>query len=586
MFRANTRHLQMPMISSISQLPETYRERLATSWAGTFYREFFVRLDEAPFAVLYSDKASRPNVPINQLVSLEFLKAGHGWSDAEMYDALCFDLQVRYSLGLWEVGVDDFDLRTVYNFRKRLTEHAQKTGQNLLDQAFEHVTDAQIAAFGLRTDKQRMDSTLVASNIREMSRLQLLVEVLQRVHRMLQPAEQERYATAFAPYLRGSAGQYVYHIKGDATAPHLQAIGELMQRLVTELAPTYAAEATYAMLVRVLGEHFVAQAAQVTVKAGQEISASSLQSPDDPEATYRNKAGVTSKGYVANITETCAPENPLQLIVKVQTAPNTTDDGDLFAEALPNLVARTNIEEATTDGGYNGAAADAAAATYEVRHIQTAIRGAPPSKEHLTLAEFGLDPDAQDTPATLTCPNGQTVPVTAGPKHLKATFDVERCQGCPFFGGRCRVEPGKRQSGAILRFSRHSVDVARRRQRCAKERAGPKHLRPAVEATVRSVKHPFPGGKLPVRGCIRSSMLLVGSCAFTNVRRIHRHLVRKQLTNTAQQTENAGAEAEAPLLLRFRCAFQTATGWLWRALRSDLGNLSPTSHWRLANSTL
>ena len=100
-----------------------------------------------------------------------------------MYDALCFDLQVRYSLGLWDLAVDDFELRTVYNFRKRLTQHMQRTGENLLDQAFEDVTDAQIAAFGLRTDKQRMDSTLVASNIRELSRLQLLVEVLQRVHR-------------------------------------------------------------------------------------------------------------------------------------------------------------------------------------------------------------------------------------------------------------------------------------------------------------------------------------------------------------------------------------------------------------------
>ena len=102
MFRRNDRHLHMPSNSSIAQLPEVYRERLAASWAGTFYREFFVRLDEAPFAVLYSDKASRPNAPVNRLVSLEVLKAGRGWSDEELFDALRFDLQVRYSLGLWD----------------------------------------------------------------------------------------------------------------------------------------------------------------------------------------------------------------------------------------------------------------------------------------------------------------------------------------------------------------------------------------------------------------------------------------------------------------------------------------------------
>ena len=58
-----------------------------------------------------------------------------------------------------------------------------------------------------------MDSTRIASNIEQMGRLQLLVEVLQRVHRMLNAAGQVHYADAFAPYLRGSSGQYIYHLK-------------------------------------------------------------------------------------------------------------------------------------------------------------------------------------------------------------------------------------------------------------------------------------------------------------------------------------------------------------------------------------
>lgn len=566
MFRPNNHHLQIPIISSISQLSEAYRERLDTSWAGTFYREFFLRLDEAPFAVLFSDKASRPNTAINRLVSLEYLKAGHGWSDEEMFDALRFDLQVRYSLGLWDLGVDDFELRTVYNFRRRLTQHMQATGENLLDQAFEHVTDAQIAAFGLRTDKQRMDSTFVASNIRAMSRLQLLVEVLQRVHRMLRPPEQERYAAAFAPYLKGSAGQYVYHVKTGTTAPHLQAIGELMQQLVAELPPAYAQEAAYQLLVRVFGEHFVAQAASVCVKPGQDISAASLQSPDDPEATCRTKAGETYKGYVANVTETCHPENPLQLIVKVQTATNITDDGDLFAEAVPALVARTDLQEVHTDGGYNGQAADAAAAAQDVIHIQSAIRGAQPSGDRVALAEFAIAPADRGTPDTLTCPQGQTAPVRASRKHLKAAFDINHCRDCPLFGVRCPVDPGQHQQHAVLRFTQRQIDVARRRQRCAAERASAHQLRPAVEATMRSVKHPFPGSKLPVRGRIRMSMLMIGACAMTNVRRIHRYLVRERCANDANYSKNAGAQTQHARLLRCRRIFQAVTDRLRPAL--------------------
>jgi len=564
MFRLNDGSLPMPSSSSIALLPESYRARLAASWAGTFYNEFYLRIDEAPFAILYSAKASRPNIPVNRLISLEFLKAGHGWSDEEMYDALRFNLQVRYGLGLWDLGVDDFELRTVYNFRKRLTLHMQKTGQNLLDQAFEDVTDAQIAAFGLKTDKQRMDATFVASNIREMSRLHLLVEVVQRVHRMLSAAEQLRYAAAVAPYLKGSAGQYVYHVQSGTTALHLQAIGELMQQWVVELTPSYAEDATYQLLVRVFGEHFGVQATTVTVKPGQDISASSLQAPDDPEATYRSKAGEPHKGYVANVTETCHPDNPFQLIVKVQTAANTTDDGALLAEAVPALAARTDLDELHTDGGYNGQAAEAATAEHGVRHIQTAIRGGQPTGTQIPLAEFGITPADTGTPQTLTCPQGQTAPVSPGRTRLKATFDINRCRDCLLFGHRCPVDPGKHQQRAVLRFSQRQIDVARRRQRCAVERAGDQHLRPAIEATMRSVKHPFPNGKLPVRGRIRMSMMLVGSSAMTNVRRIHRYLTGKRRSAAEKQAANAWANSNSPHLRRICAAFLTPIRRLYR----------------------
>jgi len=53
-------------------------------------------------------------------------------------------------------------------------------------------------------------------------------------------------------------------------------------------------------------------------------------------------------------------------------------------------------------------------------------------------------------------------------------------------------------------------------------------LRSAVEATVREVKHPFPAGKLPVRGKFRMTCMLIGSAAMTNVRRIQRYRTAKQ----------------------------------------------------------
>lgn len=277
MYRRNTKHLQIPLTSHVDETPENLRKRLENSWAGVFYREFFTRMDESLFAVLYIDIPSRPNVPVNVLVGLEYLKAGKGWTDEEMYDAYCYDVQVRYALGYRQLGEGYFDLRTLCYFRERLSRYMQETGINLLEKAFEQVTDEQICAFQLKTGKQRMDSTQIASNICVMGRLQLLVKVLKRVNRMLSEENQQRYNEEFAAYTKGHAGQYVYHLKGKDTSEHLQKIGELMQRLLEELRPGYGEEPVYQMLAQVFDEHYRVEEKQLKTKAGKELSANSLQ---------------------------------------------------------------------------------------------------------------------------------------------------------------------------------------------------------------------------------------------------------------------------------------------------------------------
>src|SRR3989304_5479932 len=416
MFKKNRRHLQIPLTSHVDELPDKLRKRLGQSWAGGFYREFLSRLDEAPFAVLYADCPSRPNVAINVLVGLEYLKAGNGWTDEELYDAFCYDVQVRYALGYRQLGEGDFDLRTLYYFRGRLSHYMQQEGLNLLDRACEQVTDEQIAAFRLKTGKQRMDSTLVASNIRQMGRVQLVVEGLQRVQRMLNEGDQGRYAEAFAPYLKGHAGQYVYQMKREETGGHLQQIGEFMQRLLVELKPVYAAEVVYQVLERVFGEHFQVKPETtesrpvVSAKPNEDLSATSLQSPDDLEATYREKRGQGYQGYVANVTETCDPENPLQLITKVQTEANSTD------------------------GGHGGPVADVALQKQRVEQIQTAIRGRSPNPDQLHLADFTIKLNEDGKPVKIICPKDQTVPVqtSSQKKAFVAHFDPDLCQACPF----------------------------------------------------------------------------------------------------------------------------------------------------------
>jgi hypothetical protein len=568
MFRANKRHQQPALISNVNELPEKRRQRLEQSWAGTFRREFFSRLKEEAFAVLYADVPSRPNVPVNVLVSLDTLKAGFGWSDEELYDHFLYDLQVRYAVGYDSLTEGDFELRTLYNFRRRLSQYNLEHGANLLTTAFVDITDQQLTALALRTGQQRMDSTQIASNIVIMSRLQLTVEAIQRLHRLLSETDQARYAALLAPYVGETAGHYVYRVKGfAATEAQLQPVGQALYELLQALAADYRQEPAYQVALRLFGEQYRLVADTVQAKANPEISASSLQSLDDLEATYREKNRVGYKGYVANVTETCDPQNPLQLITDVRVAPNTAEDSALLIAALPELKQRTDLDTLHTDATYGSPEADTVLRATQVTLLQTAIRGRKPNSEKLHLADFAITQDAQGRPLDITCPQGQTVAVTPSgkPQRFAAEFACATCATCPLFTtGHCPPQPDNRRRSLRLTFDQAEVEKSQRHRRSRTEHHPGSNPRAAVESTVRSLKHPFPDSKLPVRGLFRMTCLIVASAAMTNVRRIQRYRLRTR-PDAPQRRKNrqeAQRRREFTLTAHLTDAFGAVLHWV------------------------
>jgi len=561
MFRKNTKHQQPALISAASELPEKQRKRLETSWAGTFYKEFFCRVDEEAFAVLYSTIDSRPNVAVNVLVGLEALKAGFGWSDQELYENYCYNLQVRYALGYDRLGDGDFEIRTLYYFRERLSRYNMEQGINLLEKAFEQVTDAQVTALKVRTGMQRMDSTQIASNIVSASRLQLLVESLIRVERMLEETDKVRLAAKLEPYTRDSAGHYTYRIKGkEAVEEHLQKVGETIYELLQELRDGYGEESAYQVMERLFSENFTLVEKQLRVKENTELDSGCLQSVDDLEASYRIKGSKHYRGYVSNITETCDPENELQLVTKVQVAPNNTEDTQLLAEALPNLKERTAISKLYTDGGYGSPEMDQALQENGVEQTQTAIRGRVPNGKKLCLSDFEIKQSESGNPTRTTCPQGQAATVQYGSKRkgYVAHFEAKVCEVCPLVD-KCPARKGKRDTAWHLRFTQAQMNVSQRRRRNQAHEHEARNLRAAVESTVRQIKHTFPAGKLPVRGLFRVSCMLLGSAMMANVRRIHRHLDNKIRQNQVQNKQNSTQESA---MFSF-CSFQSASLRLW-----------------------
>ena len=526
MFQTNIGHRQGRMFSAVNSLSATARKILETSWASTFYKDFFCKIDETILAPLYSTKKSRPNTPVNILIGFEALKSAFGWSDEELYGHFLFDMQVRYSLGIHDFDEEYFDIRTVYNFRAALCRYEEDSGINLIQKVIEKITDCQIDKFKLKTGLQRMDSTLIQSNIQNMSRIQLLVQFIINFHKRLTDDDKKKYLDRFALYIKEDSMHYCYRLKRDEAKTRLVEIGEDIQFFVKEFKDQYGNREAYKKLNRAFEEHYRIEASEVIPKTGnKELKGSTLQSPYDQDATYRNKSGEGSKGYVANITETCDPSNALQLITTVSVEPNITDDQVLMASDLDNLSERMEVKKIVTDGGYIGKTASESAKKHSLKHSVTALKGRKKDENKLGFDDFNVETDEEGIPISIKWLGNICGELKTGkPGKYSAGFDSNACKECPL-KDKCYAKKLKKKDLSVIRFTNDSIRVANQGQQF-RDDEGALNIRASVESTVRSVIHPFGGHlcKMPVRGQIRIKTMTILSATMVNIRRITEYL--------------------------------------------------------------
>lgn len=100
MFVANTSHEQ-EFLAIWSKLlsPEKFA-RLLNSRGYHFYELIFRNIKEEDFRILYSQKLSAPNSPVNCLVGAILLCHYRNWSHEELVDQIEFNVSTRIALGI------------------------------------------------------------------------------------------------------------------------------------------------------------------------------------------------------------------------------------------------------------------------------------------------------------------------------------------------------------------------------------------------------------------------------------------------------------------------------------------------------
>ena len=521
-FRPNETHRQQDIFGIETQLSPERWKRLRESQEYAFYEEVFCRIPEEVFAELYSDSAAtRPNTPVNVLVGALILQHAHDWTFAELMDRVDFDLKVRTALGLWSLDQEAFSRATLFNFLARVRDDMVATGRNRFETAFDRLTDEQRKRFGLNCSIQRCDSTQIGSNIRDYTRIELLVEVVLRMWRVLNEAHKEEYAERFASYVGAkTSSQFLYRLSKSDITQTLEQLGQLYGWMADALKADYGSMEIHRIVCRVFAEQFTRVEEKIAVRAATEIRSDSLQSPDDPEATYREKDGEEFHGFVLHATETADPQNAMQLIVDVAVAPNNKDDSRILHDRLPGMHEKTpDLRELHTDAAYPSEDNDRLQSGWGILAVQTAIRG------RVAEAPFQIGRDEAGR-LQVRCAAGHVVTSGSTAKHLKADFAAAHCAGCPF-AGVCTAQ--KRAHGGRTFYFKEADEVRqarhRRLQTLPEER---RTLRANVEATIKQFKAPCRNGKLRTRGRWGVSRYGFLRAMAINAGRIHRHLQRAQ----------------------------------------------------------
>ncbi len=355
MFKENNGHLQEEMFNSYSSLHPKIQERLKKTWAPIFYEHVFCQIDETPFAALYCLDNGRPNFPVNILLSLEFIKHLKNLTDEELFEQFYYNYQIMYALGLRNIGQLYLAQRTFYEFRERVYQYAAENPgkDDLIFAQFEKPTAHFLEVAHINTKEQRVDSTQVRPNIKRAGRLSLAYDVLEHAVKAC-PVEilPEELKRVLEPDYRT---EVLYRSKGNQAQSRLQEVLNLGARLleITASFPDTRTSNTIGLLERFLQEQATFDREQNAWRAKEpkEIAPSSLQSAHDPEVTYRKKAGQGQAGYVGNIAETCAEENPVQFISDYDLEKNQVSDPRMLKDRFP-VMKKMAVTDVYTDGAY------------------------------------------------------------------------------------------------------------------------------------------------------------------------------------------------------------------------------------------
>ena len=205
-----------------------------------------------------------------------------------------FDIRYQYALHTTSFKEQPLSDRTLSRFRARCLAYETETGIDLIHICVTSLAKEIAEFMGLAFSMQRMDSMMIAANIRNLSLLELFYTCVANLAKVMVtrdvplPEAQKHYVE------KDDYNAFIYHQRNlDANNRTIQVMHDA-ERLLDICGGDFDDTSEYQLLIRLLKEQTTFHSdgtRRLREKKEKEDPSKVLLNPSDPEATFRKKAG-------------------------------------------------------------------------------------------------------------------------------------------------------------------------------------------------------------------------------------------------------------------------------------------------------
>jgi hypothetical protein len=528
---------------------------IRTGWQGVFRHVILELLPAHELGSHFSTHLGRPTKELYSMAGLILIMEFKDWTRADAAAAYMFNTDLQCALNLAPERQSLCE-RTIERYERIFRD------DDLAGDIMHQVTVRLAEALELDISQQRLDSTHVFSNMASFGRTRLMGVANKRFLTQVKRHAPDAFAQ-LPETLRQRYAPSEHKLFGDTKDAAgrqraRQQVAEDMYLLIEQFANDagMTQRSSYQSLVLIFQQQCVVEDGQIHLQA--RTGGDCVQNPSDPDATYDGKKG---SGYKVQLSETCHPDNDVQLITAALPQTAVESDAKAVTPILDDLEANQLLPaEMPADTAY-GSDENVQAAAARGVELLSPVSGPEVDPHVLNVDDFPVN---EATKEVKCCPAGHEPVASAYDPDTGTTtvaMPAATCAGCPF-QQECPAGPKHR-----LNYTDKDRRLAERRREEATDAFADRYaVRAGIESTNSGLKRRLGLGQLRVRGSPSVFQTILLKVTGWNVLRAAASAKMRALVARKMAERRPGG-----------CWLQETS--LWRAVRYRRGARAPHAAW-------